>query len=330
MILAPSGKIFWAFFGDLQMTDNIYKIQYFTDPPDRNKRYGDIYLVRNRHNNKLYVGQTTRARYGAKEYIVSRWARHCDQARNILRGRKNSIDYFHNALLKWGKIECHFLDAFEVSVIDYAENAIQLNLLETQYIGYFNSQDNTIGYNVRAGGLGGTMTEDTVKKRIENRRLERERLTLQHGFPIIEGKKKLKQMNADPKLIRMSSWWANAKTKGWLGLEWTEKLVGWSRFYHEVGQYIDSDYWLIEPIDRSKPMNKDNVTWEGFDSKTDMMSAYLNEIPVYTTRSKSYSGGSKLERREDELACSEFRYRWSTETQDWFLRPGKTALITDD
>ena len=323
----------------------MYDIKYYCDSLNCNERYGEIYMVRNLKNNKIYIGQATRApvrRHSeekniANGYTISRWRRHVYQARNIIRGRKDSVDYFHNALLKWGDIDCHFLDTFELSVIDFAMNKVQLNMLECQYISLFQTQDNTKGYNVRAGGLGGTMTEDTVRKRIENRRLEREVLSSQYGFPIIEGEKKLIQIGADPKLIRMCKWWDNAKKKGWLCSEWCEKLVGWSRFYHEVGHKIKSEYWLIEPVDRNKPISKDNVTWDEFNTNGELKSVYLSEQGTTNRkeiknkkRSINYSGGGKEERRLDNLACSEFRYRWSTETQDWVLRPGKTALIIDD
>jgi len=258
----------------------VYDIKYYCDSLNCNERYGEIYMVRNLKNNKIYIGQATRApvrRHSeekniAKGYTISRWRRHVYQARRITRGYQDSIDYFHNALLKWGDIDCHFFDAFEVTVIDFAMNKVQLNALECQYISLFQTQDNTKGYNVKAGGLGGTMTEDTVRKRIENRRLEREALSSQYGFPIIEGRKKLTQIGADPKLIRMCVWWDNAKKKGWLCPEWCEKLVGWSRFYHERGRHFRREYFYVTAPDLSKPISNENWIHAEFDTYGELKS----------------------------------------------------------
>lgn len=261
--------------------------------PQGATKHGEIYLATNRYNGKRYVGQATEARYansrpGAATYTYSRWLRHAAQARRAKRTNDPKwLDHFHRALIKWGDPLRGYLDAFELKILDVAHSHDELQELEQKWVIHFDTLNPAKGYNIRGGGKQAEMREGTREKRIENRRLERERLELEHGFPMIHGRNKLKQMGADRKLIRLSEWWGNSKDKGWLCLEWTEKLVGFSRFYHEVGRHIELDFFRITPKDPSKPMDKDNVRIQEFETAGEVKSAYLSEYWAERGRKKS-------------------------------------------
>lgn len=95
--------------------------------------YGFIYLVRNKVNGKVYIGQTIQT-------VEVRWARHKYDA---LRG---STTPFHIAIRKYGA------DAFTVETFLIATDLADLNKKEIDTIVRFSSMDRKHGYNRRARG----------------------------------------------------------------------------------------------------------------------------------------------------------------------------------
>lgn len=93
--------------------------------------YGYVYLIRNKLNNKIYIGQH----------------------------RSNIIDYNYygsgniivRAISKYGK------DNFELNILTWASSREELNILERFYILLYNSTDKNIGYNIQIGGQGSYM-----------------------------------------------------------------------------------------------------------------------------------------------------------------------------
>jgi len=98
-----------------------------------------IYKIRNKINNKIYIGQTINS-------LERRTARHL-----------KSNSYIGNALRKNG------IQSFDISIIDTADDINLLNEKEEYWISYYN----TIcpdGYNLSYGGNNSGMSEETKRK----------------------------------------------------------------------------------------------------------------------------------------------------------------------
>lgn len=106
---------------------------------DINDYFGVIYLYENLINHKKYVGQTTKS-------ILERHRNHKYQKYN---------SYFHNALTKYGE------NNFQLTVIDYAFSADELNKKEEYWIRFYNTI--TEGYNLTSGGKGSSGYKHTEK-----------------------------------------------------------------------------------------------------------------------------------------------------------------------
>lgn len=97
--------------------------------------YGHVYLVRNVHNGKIYVGQTTRG-------VEERFRRHRSDAY-----RKRGP--FPCALLKHGP------DSFRVTPLFSVTDQVELNTLEILYIALREATNPRVGYNLLGGGGSG-------------------------------------------------------------------------------------------------------------------------------------------------------------------------------
>jgi len=99
-----------------------------------------IYVLRNRINKKVYIGQTWRS---LKERINT--------------GYKGCI-YLHNAMT------IHGADQFYYEVLCVANTQEIANYWERYFIAKFNSTDSNIGYNLREGGSNGTFPPESRRK----------------------------------------------------------------------------------------------------------------------------------------------------------------------
>ena len=106
------------------------------------ERYGVIYVIRNKVNNKLYIGQTVNnfhRRYGS----------------NLLKNTHNQ--HLKNSIQKYG------IENFEIDEeFDIAYSKEELDKLECLYIDIYDSINN--GYNNQTGGSNGKHTEETKQK----------------------------------------------------------------------------------------------------------------------------------------------------------------------
>ena len=104
-------------------------------------KYGVIYLIRNKVNNKVYIGQTTgnfNSRYKGNLY-------------------KNTHNpHIKNAIDKYGLDKFYIDEAFDVA---YSKE--ELDKLEDMYIKLWRSCDSRYGYNKMFGGSCGLHTEET-------------------------------------------------------------------------------------------------------------------------------------------------------------------------
>ena len=105
--------------------------------------HGVIYLVINKENNKIYVGQTERT-------FDARYRGDISNTHNI---------HLSRAIKKYGK------DAFYINKeYDVAYSKEELDELEKYYIGMFESMNPSKGYNKEDGGSNGRPSEETCKR----------------------------------------------------------------------------------------------------------------------------------------------------------------------
>lgn len=101
-----------------------------------------VYIHTNKINGKKYVGQ-------ACQQVEARW-KHGD-------GYKNNI-YFYRAIQKYG------WDGFVHEIIANNLTLDEANQLEIDLIEKYNTLDSNYGYNLRAGGSKGALSQDTIEK----------------------------------------------------------------------------------------------------------------------------------------------------------------------
>lgn len=110
---------------------------------DISKQKNVIYKFTNLTNDKIYIGQT-------RKQFRERLSQHVWQI-------NNNPSYFHKTLGKYG------LSNFDITILEECENPEYLNSLEIYWIDYYKSADKNKGYNLTAGGSGGT-PKPTVRK----------------------------------------------------------------------------------------------------------------------------------------------------------------------
>lgn len=103
-----------------------------------------IYVITNKKNGKVYVGQT----WGT---IQNRFHKHKSSAKNY----KNGAKILDNAIRKYG------IDNFVIEKIDEATTQQQADVLEQFYI--LASKSVHVGYNIRPGGATGMCAASTRK-----------------------------------------------------------------------------------------------------------------------------------------------------------------------
>ncbi|MBB5066139.1 NUMOD3 domain-containing DNA-binding protein [Granulicella mallensis] len=112
--------------------------------------YGYIYLVRNRINGKVYIGQTART-------IEHRWKQHKKEARAV---RSNA--HLYCAMRK------HGLESFDIVCLHQAFSKAELDDMERRAIFTHDSMNPDFGYNRTEGGANGKRSDETCKKLSES------------------------------------------------------------------------------------------------------------------------------------------------------------------
>lgn len=107
---------------------------------------GIIYLITNKLNNKKYIGQTWDYKRRKKEH----------------ENYPCKYSYIDNAIQKYGK-EC-----FNWEIIDKSSNQNVLDMLERLHISRYESSKEEGGYNLRDGGNGGKLSNETKIKISKN------------------------------------------------------------------------------------------------------------------------------------------------------------------
>jgi len=103
-----------------------------------------IYVIINKVNNKIYVGQTIN--------IYARWLKHISCSRDVYNHP------LYNSMRKYG------IDNFYIEKIDECDSLEECNKLEEWWIKYLQTQNRLFGYNINFGGDNKKMTEETKQK----------------------------------------------------------------------------------------------------------------------------------------------------------------------
>ena len=113
---------------------------------DFKKRYGIIYKIRNKSNNKVYIGQTIK-KYGFDQRY----------SYDLYKNTKNI--HLKSSIEKYG------IDNFEITKeFDIAYNKDELDRKEKYWISFYKSTDPKYGYNYQDGGSNGSPNEETRLK----------------------------------------------------------------------------------------------------------------------------------------------------------------------
>ena len=112
--------------------------------------YGYIYIIQNKLNSKVYIGQTI-------QDPALRWSKHKSDTRH--EGIKSKYtSRLHNAMRKYG------VTNFSFTVVDTAFSKEHLDGLEVLYIRLYRSLNKEIGYNLKSGGANGKHSPETIVK----------------------------------------------------------------------------------------------------------------------------------------------------------------------
>ena len=109
-----------------------------------------IYIVTNRINGKIYVGQTIKS-------LKQRWSQHC---------KDTSCVALYNAIKKYGS------DEFDIKLLEECFSLDELNECEIKWINELNAIGSN-GYNIREGGKGGGALSENTKNKIKEKALKR-------------------------------------------------------------------------------------------------------------------------------------------------------------
>jgi hypothetical protein len=108
-----------------------------------------VYKFTNLVNNKVYIGIT--------DWINKRIGDHIRYSKNT---NSKCRMYLHRAIPKYG------FDKFTFEIIEIVSTREELNQREIYWINYFNSTNNSLGYNLTKGGNTNYPSEETIQKKI--------------------------------------------------------------------------------------------------------------------------------------------------------------------
>ena len=156
--------------------------------------YGIIYIIKNKVNNKIYVGQTS-----SKKGFKGRYPCGGEGIERVFKCHKRNRDNnrtYNEHLLR--SIEKYGFDAFEVDEeFDVAYSKEELDKLEDMYIKVYDCMNSDNGYNNKEGGSHGKYSKESKEKMSENKKGENNPmygkcLTEEHKRKLRESRKGVK------------------------------------------------------------------------------------------------------------------------------------------
>ncbi len=121
---------------------------------DEERPFGYIYQATNLINDKKYIGQTATSRWKAHHNpIEERWKEEIGEAFRKER-RGDNLRLIERAITKYGP------DNFVLKELDTALSQQELDARETHWINEFDTMNPEMGYNLKEGGLGGSLSEE--------------------------------------------------------------------------------------------------------------------------------------------------------------------------
>ena len=134
--------------------------------------YGIIYVIRNKVNNKLYIGQTTQKRGFKARYNKGHGDTNIERVYDYHKYWKDRGEKYNSHLLN--SIEKYGFDSFEViEEFDVGYSEEELNKLEYMYIEIYQCRNQDYGYNDRYGGNNGKLSERQRKILSESKKGEK-------------------------------------------------------------------------------------------------------------------------------------------------------------
>lgn len=130
--------------------------------------YGYIYMIKNKVNDKKYVGQTTDERGYRAELTI-----------NQIKNKYNP--HLVNSFVKHGR------ENFIIKIVDSGKDQAALDQKEIFYIQRYNTLDQDYGYNIRHGGNHGKLSEETKQKISEAHKGKK--LSKEHKINLSKAKK---------------------------------------------------------------------------------------------------------------------------------------------
>lgn len=121
-----------------------------------------IYIIKNTINNKVYIGKTTCFLNRKKEHLRK------------LKSGKHINQHLQSAYNKYNK------DVFVFDILEECEDIV-LNDKEKYWISFYNSVNDSYGYNLMYGGEGGIGTKETREKQSKSHDKNKKKV---YGFTI--------------------------------------------------------------------------------------------------------------------------------------------------
>ena len=108
-----------------------------------------VYKFTNLVNNKIYIGIT--------DWVNKRIGDHVRYSKNV---NSKCRMYLHEAISK------HGFNKFSFEIVEEVTTREELNQREIYWINYFNSTNNSLGYNLTKGGNTNYPSKETIQKKI--------------------------------------------------------------------------------------------------------------------------------------------------------------------
>ena len=205
--------------------------------------YGIIYMIRNKINNKIYIGQTTEKGGFKRRY------------RNDL--YKNT----HNKHLK-NSIQKYGIENFEIDEeFDIAYSKEELGKLEYMYIKVYNTMNKEFGYNEREGGIHGKWSEEAKQRARHPRPHLQGENNPKYGKPLSEEtKKKLSEANKGKMSGENNPWYGKTgEQHPAYGLKHTEET---KQYLRDINLGENNPMYGKHWTEEQKKVRSDNIKGE--------------------------------------------------------------------